>query len=168
MFKTSESRTYFGILFFYCLFLLGTAFFLQYYLELAPCLFCLIDRALVISLIVIYGLAFLHNPSPRGVTVYCTLGGICALLGMATTIRHLWLLNAPVNPLEGCSPGLEYLLSTLPLKDVFLSIIQSAPECSADTGHFFGLSIPAWTMIGFTLVALGNWLPWWASRKSNG
>lgn len=166
MFRQMEkSRTIFGALTIFCLFLVATSFFLQYFYALAPCLFCLLDRILVCALLVIFGVAFLHNPQKIGARLYSALAFILSLMGISITLRHLWLLHTPVNALEGCSPGLDYLLSTLPLKDVFLSILTSRPECSADTGYFLGLSIPAWTMLGFTIVALGSLLAWWAGKN---
>ncbi len=160
------SRTFFGLLLVFCLFLFASSFVLQYGFALTPCVLCLLDRILVFVLIMLYTIAFLHNPKRVGVNIYCLLGVLFSGMGIAITARHLWLLHMPHNELEVCSPGLEYLLATLPFKEAMLSFLQNSPGCTKNTGYFLGLSLPTCTMLGFTLIALGNLLPWWAVKRS--
>lgn len=143
-----------------------SSFILQYGLKLQPCSLCIIDRALVILLWIMFLIATLHNPKRVGQFIYSLLGFVIALAGIAVTARHLWIMNLPPDKVPECGPGLNYLLETMPLKEAFATVFAGSGECAKDVPYFLGLSLPLWTMVAFVILAAASWIPWfWDRRK---
>ncbi len=149
----------------FSLFLLGTSFVLQFYFHLDPCPLCIIDRVLVFILTLFFAIALMHNPKPRGQKIYSSIGFAIASLGIASAVRHLWIIHLPPEQVPACGPGLQYLFGTLPPHEALLMVLQGSGECYKDSSHFLGFSIPGWTLIGFLLLAVGALLPWWGNKS---
>ena len=84
-------------------------FYLQFYLGLAPCPLCMIDRIFVTGAGLFFLLALIHNPGVTGQRIYGGLASLNALAGVLVCWRHIYLQNLPeelVPPL--CTgPGLH-------------------------------------------------------------
>ena len=133
-----------------CLACLAFAYFyLEQHLGLEACPLCLIDRAIVLAIGLMFLLALVHNPKSWGQRVYAGLALIFSSLGIAVCWRHLWLQNLPKDQVPECSPGLEYMLETFPIGETIRTIFNSAGECADIQWSFLGLSIPAQTMLVF-------------------
>ncbi|MGB0189149.1 MAG: disulfide bond formation protein B, partial [Aequoribacter sp.] len=94
------------------------AFWLQYYLGLAPCPLCMTQRAFVVLVGVTGLIAALHNPGTFGQKLYGGLGLGFAGVGGAVAGRHIYLQNLPEDLVPACGPPLEYMLDTLPFLEV--------------------------------------------------
>jgi len=141
------------------------SFILQYGFKLQPCSLCIIDRALVMVMVLLFLVAFFHNPKKVGQLIYGVLGFLIAVGGIAVTGRHLWMLQLPPDKVPECGPGLSYLLETMPLQEAFMVIFSGSGECTKNVPYFLGLSLPLWTMIAFILLAIVSFVPWYWGRK---
>jgi protein dithiol:quinone oxidoreductase len=146
------------------LFLVTSALFvgsllLQYGFRLEPCALCMIDRVLVFVLAMLYLVACLHQPSAQGQWVYRLLGLCLVALGLFTTGRHLWIMHLPPEQMPSCTPSLEYLIETLPLHEAIMVLFQGSKECGENVRPFLGLSLPAWTFVGFCVIGILNIIP---------
>lgn len=126
--------------------------FLQHYLYLEPCPLCVITRVIVISMGLVFLLAWLHNPAATGQRVYAGLLLLIGLSGLGVQIRHIWLQNLPPDEVPACGPGLDYLLDTLPLFTVLKQVFQGSGECAEIDWSFLGLSIPMQTALLFVFL----------------
>ncbi len=138
----------------FCLALLGTALYFQHVMGLDPCPLCILQRVLVMALGGIMLLAAIHNPSHPGRRVYGGLITVVAVLGIGVAGRQVWLQNLPPDQVPACGPGLEYLLQTFPLMDALKRVFQGSGECAEVQWTFLGLSIPGWTLVIFTGIAV--------------
>lgn len=132
-------------------------FYMERHLGLEACPLCLIDRAIVAVIGVIFLLALIINPKRLGQRIFAVLALLFSGLGIAVCWRHLWLQSLPKDQLPECTPGLEYMLETFPLGETIRTIMTSAGECAEVQWTFLGLSIPAQTLlvfIGFALLSL--------------
>jgi disulfide bond formation protein DsbB len=132
-------------------------FYMERHLGLEACPLCLIDRAIVAVIGVIFLLALIFNPKRLGQRIFAGLALLFSGLGIAVCWRHLWLQSLPKDQLPECTPGLEYMLETFPLGETIRTIMTSAGECAEVQWTFMGLSIPAQTLlvfIGFALLSL--------------
>src|SRR5204862_3544803 len=120
----------------FSLFLLAGSFILQYVFGQKPCPLCIFDRVIVLFITIIIAVALLHNPRSYGRFFYAFFGLGLSLLGVLICARHLWLIHLPPEQVPGCSPGFNYLIETLPLKDALFIILKSAGECAGKNGHF--------------------------------
>ena len=150
---TTTARTGYCAIFLLSLAMLGTSFALEHFWGLTPCPLCLIARYLVFCLTLLFGIAWLHNPGKRGRVAYLIFSTLLCLLGIAVTLRHLYIQHLPPELAPACTPGLDYLLETLPVLEAFLVVLHGSGECAKSSGALLGLSLPAWTLLGF--IGLG-------------
>jgi len=155
MIKTN--RTYYFFLFFICHELLVAAYYFEFYLGLEPCPLCMISRATVLLLGSCFLLAALHNPKKLLQKIYHICFSLISLVGILVSSRHLYLQSLPADEVPSCGPGLEYMLDTLPMSEVFKEVLHGSGECADVSWNFLSLSMPAWMLIvftGFLVIAL--------------
>lgn len=130
---------------------------LEKYVGLEPCPLCMIDRALVVMLGLIFLAAAAHNPGPLGQRIYACLGLLVAAAGIAVCARHIWLQNLPADEVPTCAPGLDYMLETLPMSETLQIIFTTSGECAKIDWTFLGITLPQQTLAvfaGFALIGL--------------
>jgi len=128
--------------------------YLQMIEYLAPCSLCILDRAVVIGLCIVFALALLHNPVRTGRKIYATLAGILSLTGIGICARHIWLQNQPKGEAPECGAGFWHLFETMPLMSFFDTIFNSTGDCADIQWQFLGLSLPEWTLVLFVVFLL--------------
>jgi disulfide bond formation protein DsbB len=89
---------------------MAIALILQYHLNLAPCKLCYLQRGAVIGLGLIFLLACVHNPNTLGTRVYGVFCLFWVFLGLATTLRHIWIQRLPEDKVPACGPSIDYML----------------------------------------------------------
>ncbi len=152
--------TRFGFLlgFLGCAALLAVAAWFQFVENLQPCPLCISQRVLVLVVGILYLAAWLHNRHPRR---YGTLVGLTAMGGTSISARHVWLQHLPEDQVPACGPGLGYVFRHFPLTETLRLLVSGTGECSEVLWTFLGLTIPAWTLVAFLLLAAwGIWLGW--------
>jgi disulfide bond formation protein DsbB len=101
-------------------------------------------------------LAVLHHPGAMGVRIYGFFAGLAAIVGASISARHVWLQNLPEDQVPSCGPGLNFMLDNFPLGDTINMVLRGSGECAEVLWTFIGLSIPAWTLLAFMLLAVGS------------
>lgn len=132
------------------------ALYLQYGMGMEPCPLCVFQRIVVIASGLIFLVGFLINPHGWSARIYAILGLLSAGIGIAIAARHLWLQNAPKDQLPDCGPGLDYLMDSFPVMDVFSIVLEGSGECSEISWQFLGLTIPGWSMVLFVIFTVLN------------
>jgi len=133
--------------------LLCVALFMEHIMGLAPCPLCMMQRLWVAIVGVIAYIGLLHNPRWG---IYPLFGCLAAAVGGGFSIRQLWLQSLPADEVPACGPDLEYMLEVFPLSDVLLAMTSGTGDCAEVAWSFLGLSIPAWTLVGFVLLFASN------------
>lgn len=135
--------------------ILFAVLYLQRVLYLDPCPLCIIDRVLIISMGIFFLLAFIHNPTRTGQRIYGIINLVLVIIAMVVAGRHIWLQYLPPDKVPECGAGLDFMLETMPLNDVLLTVFKGSGECADIQWTFLGLSIPEQTMLLFIgLLAL--------------
>ncbi len=133
---------------------LGFAYLLEYAFGLAPCPLCILQRVAMLAT----GLGFLagaaHNPAAWGRWVYSLLALLGAGVGVAIAGRHVWLQHLPADQVPACGPPLDYMLEILPFTEVMRVVLRGDADCAKVDAAFLGLSLPAWTLIAFVVIAI--------------
>lgn len=138
-----------------CALMLCIAYYLQIVVGMQPCLLCLLQRwfvlltGIVLLIAAKYGTS--HVASQR---IFPTIGFIVTVLGMIAAGRQVWLEHQPVNDQAICAPGIEYLLQTAPLSELFKQMLLGSTDCATVAWRFLGLSMPTWTLFFFVLLAM--------------
>ena len=158
-------RTQFLLGFMACAGLLAYAFYVQFQDGLEPCPLCIFQRVAFAALGIVFLIGGLHAPTgPAGRRVYGVLSLLNAGVGMAIAGRHVWLQNLPPDEVPTCGPGLDYMIDAMPISGVIRKVLTGSGECASVDWTFFGLSMPAWTLVCF--IVLAGWAAFAAFRRA--
>jgi len=149
-----------------CLGGLVVALLLEHVVGLEPCPLCILQRAALMALGVVFLIALLHGPGLLAGRWYAALLLLVAGAGAAVAARHLWLQQLPPERVPACGPGLDFLLDAFPLREALMLVFQGSGEC-AEVHTVLGLSLPGWTLLAFVaLAAYGVWANAWPRARS--
>lgn len=146
-----------------CISLLCTAFYMEYVLYLEPCPLCMAQR-IAFAGFALVGLVMALTPAnPARVRGFAITGAFFALAGLALATRQLWLQSLPADQVPDCAPGLYYMMAQFPFIEVLSAMLTGTGDCAEVQWRFLGLSIPGWTAVVFSVMAIkGALLPWYA------
>lgn len=145
--------------------LMGFGLFLQYVKHQDPCPLCMVQRVVFIAILAVFALAALHGPKRIGERIYAALIVLLSLSGAAVAGRHIWIQNLPKDQVPACGPGLDYMLETMPMANVWKELMHGSGECATKGWTFLTLGIPEWSLLCY--LALGAWAVLIALRKSS-
>ncbi|RUR42341.1 disulfide bond formation protein B [Vreelandella populi] len=139
----------------FCVLMMAVALGLEHIGGFEPCPLCVFQRVAVIAAGVIFAVAAIHNPGGKvGAGIYGVLGLAAVGTGAFIAGRHVWLQSLPADQVPSCGPGLDYMMDVLPMRDVISMVLNSSGECAEIDFTLLGFSLPAWTLLGFAILAL--------------
>lgn len=157
-------RVHYLLGFLACTALLGYAFYAQLHDRLEPCPLCIFQRLAFAALGLVFLLGALHSPAgATGRRVYGVLGLVASAVGIAVAGNHVRLQHLPPDQVPMCGPGLDYMLESMPITGVVRKVMTGSGECANVDWTFLGLSMPAWSLIWFVLLA--GWVAYAAFRR---
>lgn len=159
-------RAQFLLGFVVCASLIAFAYHTQYrdVNPLDPCPLCIFQRIAFAALGVVFLLGGLHAPKGTGGRgAYGVLGLGAAAIGIGIAGRHVWLTQLPADQVPTCGPPLNFMMEANPLTDVIRKVLTGSGECANVDWTFLGLSMPAWSLLWFLLLAL--WILWAGFRR---
>jgi protein dithiol:quinone oxidoreductase len=159
-------RLWFLLGFFGCVFLLSMGAYFQFVDGLEPCPLCISQRIAILLTGLVFLLAGLHNPGVVGVKIYALLGALIALGGGAISTRHVWLQHLPPEEVPECGPGLDYIFNNFPLTETLKLMLSGTGDCAKVDWTLLSLSMPAWTLIAFLLLAALSLLQFWNHKQN--
>jgi disulfide bond formation protein DsbB len=148
-----------------CFSMLGIGAYLQFVENLEPCPLCISQRIAILLLGLLFLIAAIHNPAPKGIKIYSILGTLAALGGGSISARHVWIQHLPPNEVPECSPGLEYVFQNFPLADTIKLMLNGTGECAKVDWTLLGMSIPEWTLLAFLGLAALSLLQIWNKAR---
>ena len=149
-------RPFYLLLVIGCSGLLGYGYYAQFYLGLEPCPLCIFQRIAYMGVIAVSLAALIHGPTNIGLRIYSGLVTFIALVGGGIAGYQVRLQYLPEDELPECGPGLDYMLDVFPLTDVIRMAFTGSGECAEVVWTFLGLSMPEWSLICFTCIALAG------------
>ncbi|MGJ8670161.1 MAG: disulfide bond formation protein B [Oceanococcus sp.] len=135
-----------------CAAAMGFALYLQHADGLEPCSMCVFQRVAMIAAGVFFLAAAVHGPHTKWRYIWSGGAVLAALAGLGVAARHVWLQSLPADLVPACGPALNYLLDVMPVWEVVHSILRGDGNCAVIDWQFLGLSLPAWTGVGFFLL----------------
>ncbi len=161
-----NARIWFLLGFMSCVLMLATGAFFQIIMDLQPCPLCISQRIAIFVLGIVFLIAAIHNPLEIGRKIYAILGMIVALMGASVSVRHVWIQNMPKDEVPECGPGLDYIFENFPFIETVKLMLNGTGECAEVLWTFLGLSIPAWTLVAFIVLAITSLLQAWNQVSS--
>ena len=148
-----------------CVVLLAYAFFEQFQMGVEPCPKCIFQRVAFMAMAIFFLVGALHGPGAVGRRIYAILVAIAAATGAVVAVRHLVVQLTPHDPLmEGCGPGLNYLLDSFPIAQAIKKAFMATGDCGEISWTFLGVTMPGWTLICFVLIGAGALWAGWRKR----
>ena len=137
-----------------CALLIGYALYTQFHGGLLPCPLCIFQRVAFAALGLVLLAAGLHAPrGAAGRRAWGVLALLPALAGIGIAGRHVWLQHLPPEQVPMCGPGLDFLMEAMPVSGVIRTVLTGSGECANVDWTFLGLSMPAWSLVWFVLLA---------------
>jgi len=137
-----------------CAALIGFVLYSQLHGGLEPCPLCIFQRVAFAALGLVFLLGGLHAPRSVGLRGgYGVLALLTAAAGAAIAGRHVWLQSLPKDQVPACGPALDYMLNSMPIAGMVRKVLTGSGECANVDWSLLGLSMPAWSLIWFVLLA---------------
>jgi disulfide bond formation protein DsbB len=134
--------------------LIGFAVFSQFQWGLLPCPLCIFQRIAFGALAAVFLVGGLHAPGGAlGRRLYGLLALVAAGIGIGIAGRHVWLTTLPADQVPECGPPLQFMMEVNPLTDVIRKVLTGSGECAKVDWTYLGLSMPAWSLLWFVLLA---------------
>jgi len=138
-----------------CALLMAYAYYVQFQLGIEPCPLCIFQRIAFIAMGLFFLIGAIQNPHTRGRRIYALLVLFGACAGVAIAARHLWVQHLPPDPMAGCAPGWNYMISNFPISKTLQMAFTGLADCAEVNWTFLGLSMPFWTLVSFVLIGIG-------------
>ena len=149
-----------------CFALLAYALFEQFQMGVEPCPKCIFQRIAFIAMGLVFLAGALHGPGRLGRRIYAVLVAFAAAVGAVIAVRHLYVQLGPHDPLlEGCGPGLNYLLDSFPVAEAVKKAFMASGDCGEISWTFLGITMPGWSLIWFVLLGAGALWAGWRRRS---
>lgn len=123
-------------------------------LYLDPCPLCITQRMFYvgIGLFAFIGLCSMKiNWLQRLAAALMTL---CALGGIGTAGRQVWLQHLPKDQVPECGPGLQYWLENEPWLQTLSLLFKGDGNCAEVVWTFLGFSMGEWSLAWFVALLL--------------
>ena len=136
-----------------CFALIGFAIYSQLQWGLEPCPLCIFQRLAFAALGVVLLIAGIHAPRGRsGRTTYGLLGFAAAAVGVGIAGRHVWLQMHPPG-FATCGAPFAFMRETMDTPTLIQKVLTGSGDCGTVDWTFLGLSMPAWSLVWFLLLA---------------
>ena len=139
-----------------CVVLLVFAYYVQFQLGIEPCPLCIFQRFAFMAMLMFFLIGAINNPRERGRRVYALLVFLSACAGIAIAARHIWVQHLPPDPMAGCAPGWNYMVSNFPIGDAIKKAFTGSADCAEVNWTLLGLSMPFWTLVAFVVIGAGG------------
>lgn len=139
--------------------LMSYALYAENVLYLDPCPLCITQRLFYIGigLFALTGLMTLRLARVQSVSA--VLLSLCAVGGIVTAGRQVWLQHLPPEQVPECGLGLQYWLENEPWLKTLSLLFKGDGNCAEVHWRFVGLSMGEWSLIWFiALLTVGVFL----------
>lgn len=150
--RLSYRALFFGLTVF-CLALVGFALYLQFGPQKQqPCPLCILQRYAYILIALVSLIATLHGPRSRATRLYAGSIGVLAGSGICLAV---WQLNKG-ETMGGClADPIGEFVNGLPMSSWWdAQLFFATGGCADKFPPVLGLSVPVWSLICFTLIAM--------------
>lgn len=137
--------------------LLALASYLQRVKGLEPCPLCMVQRLFFFALAATFFIGILLPTWVWPVRIHNVFVILFAGLGLAAVGRQLWLIHFS-NTVASCGADFYYMLTNLPLGELFAQVMQGQGDCTKEAWHILGISLPEWSGLAFLFfLGIGIW-----------
>jgi disulfide bond formation protein DsbB len=120
-------------------------------LYLDPCPLCITQRMFYvgIGLFALLGLFIINIAWIQRLAA--AFMAVCAIGGIVTAARQVWLQHLPKDQVPECGPGLQYWLENEPWLQTLSLLFKGDGNCAEVQWTFLGFSMGEWSLAWFVL-----------------
>jgi len=100
---------------------------------------CIFQRIALLAAALFFLIGAIHNPGRTGRRAYSLLVLASACAGVAIAARHVWVQHQPPDPMAGCAPGWNYMISNFPIGKTLQMVFTGHGDCAEVNWTFAGL-----------------------------
>ncbi len=130
---------------------------LEQQLSSVNCSLCSIVRLCLLSMSVLFLVAFIHNPWTFGQRFYALFNWLLSIAGLSAAGRYIWLESLQSESPSVCNSGIEALTSSLPFLSEIQILLVEQQDCLDNSWHLFGLTLSQATLGVFVFLFLITW-----------
>ena len=75
--------------------------------------------------------------------------------------------SLPPESVPECGPGLDYIISTLPMAEAIEKIFTGSGECAATSWTFVGITMPGWVLVWMLVFGAASICSLWADQRTS-
>ncbi len=155
LFKLFSPRLSYGLIFSFCLSVVGYAYYSQFVLGTESCALCVVQRIIFAIIAIIALAALIHHCHNWGNRIYSILILALALFGAKTAAHHAWLQNLPPSEWQAsCGMPLQILYKKVPLSGFLHMVLSGSAECAMVTWKIFGINAPIMSLSAYIILAI--------------
>ncbi len=132
--------------------LLLATLYIQQHLGFAPCSLCMVSRMVVLTLGVLFFLAWVQNPRQFGQRCYAVLRSLFTSIGIGINLYHIWLQNLATGQTSECEQALELVSQQPLLQELLRPLLQSSADCAETYWTLAGITLPQLTLLLFLVL----------------
>ncbi|MFK8077803.1 MAG: disulfide bond formation protein B [Granulosicoccus sp.] len=123
-------------------------------LYLDPCPLCITQRMFYVG-IGLFTFIGLCTMKIYALQRFCAaLMALCAIGGIGTAGRQVWLQHLPKDQVPECGPGLQYWLENEPWLQTLSLLFKGDGNCAEVVWTFLGFSMGEWSLAWFVVLLL--------------
>ena len=137
--------------------LMSYAIYAEKVLYLDPCPLCITQRMFYIGIGLFAAIGFFSSRVGWLQRLSAGLMAACAIGGIVTAGRQVWLQHLPKDQVPECGPGLQYWLENEPWLQTLSLLFKGDGNCAEVVWTFMGFSMGEWSLawfVGLLLIAL--------------
>lgn len=141
-----------------CLFsvigLMSYAIYAEKVLYLDPCPLCITQRLFYVGIGLFAFFGLLSARTHWAQRLCASLLSLCAIGGIITAGRQVWLQHLPPEQVPECGPGLQYWLENEPWLQTLSLLFKGDGNCAEVHWRFLSLSIAEWSLLWFIALLI--------------
>jgi disulfide bond formation protein DsbB len=150
----ARRRVWFALIAAVAIGLLAFALYLQHAVGLEPCPLCILQRY-AFTLVALFALIATVLPGRWLTALAGGLTTLAAAAGAGVAGWHTWLQHFPPE-VASCGPGLETMITELPLSTALPRIFQGSGNCTEVDWTMLGLSIAEWSLVWLLILLVAS------------
>ena len=132
--------------------LMSYAIYAEKVLYLDPCPLCITQRMFYIGIGLFALLGLFTTQTAWVQRLSAVLMSVCALGGILTAGRQVWLQHLPKDQVPECGPGLQYWLENEPMLQTLALLFKGDGNCAEVQWTFIGFSMGEWSLAWFVML----------------
>ena len=137
--------------------LMSYAIYAEKVLYLDPCPLCITQRMFYIGIGLFAAIGLFSSRVGWLQRLSAGFMAACAIGGIVTAGRQVWLQHLPKDQVPECGPGLQYWLENEPWLQTLSLLFKGDGNCAEVVWTFMGFSMGEWSLawfVGLLLIAL--------------